>query len=55
MRVRSCLWTCFSDECDPGVRRRICHAIAKASEGWTELLPNLVNTLVRWVPFEPTI
>ena len=44
--IRQELWQSFESEADASVRRKVCHAMAKASEGWTELLNNLVTFLV---------
>lgn len=44
--IREGLWRSFGTEDDGYLLRKIAQAIAKGSEGWTELLPGLVGTLV---------
>ena len=44
-RVRQALWRAFTSPGAGAVLRPLAHAVAKASEGWTDLLPALVQLL----------
>lgn len=44
-RVRQALWRAFTDEGDGAVLRALAHAVAKASDGWADLLPRLLQML----------
>jgi len=44
-QVRESLWRAFAAEGDGAVLKTLAHAVAKASEGWTGLLPGLVQML----------
>lgn len=43
--MREALWRAFAAEADGAVLRTLAHAVAKASEGWADLLPGLVQML----------
>lgn len=44
-RVRQALWRAFTSPGAGPVLRPLAHAVAKASEGWTDLLPALIQLL----------
>ena len=44
--IREGLWRSFGTEDNANILRKVAHAIAKGSGGWTELLPGLVGILV---------
>jgi hypothetical protein len=44
--IRERLLVCFEEEEDGMVLRKLCHVLAKASDGWSELMHRLAASLV---------
>jgi len=45
--IRAALLSAYENEKDPSVLRKLCHALAKASTDWPELLTGVIGNMVR--------